>query len=272
METNKTLSFAVVGHPVAHSQSPRIHQEFAKQFGIQLEYARLDVIPGDFALRATHFFQQGGTGLNVTLPHKVTAWEWIDLPSERAKRAGAVNTIGKNPTGETWGDNTDGAGMLNDLVNNHSIELRNKAILILGAGGAAKGVAFALATQRPKQIAIANRTISRAKDLAELLRNQVQTLALNFDETTKNRWDLIVNATSAGTTKSNLLIPPGAISPATVAYDLQYGDAAKPFVSWATNAGAKEALTGWGMLVEQAALSFELWHGATPNTKLLLEP
>lgn len=258
----------MVGHPVSHSQSPRIHREFGQQFGLDIHYGLLDVDETEFDTAVREFFLKGGLGLNVTVPHKERAARWVGQCSELAAQANSVNTIGLNNDGTSWGDNTDGPGLVTDLTQNHHISLKNKNLLILGAGGAARGVLPSLVDQAPQQMGIYNRSEEKAVALTQGYKKGVNVMTLETLEDTS--WDLIINATSAGLTGNTPSIPESIFAGHTVVYDLQYGPASRPFLDWATQMGVAQTLDGWGMLVEQAALAFYLWHGLSPSTHALL--
>ena len=258
--------YAVFGHPVLHSLSPKIHQAFAKQSGIALEYLAIECAPGDFAGTLSSFARGGGEGGNVTLPHKQRAAELCTLLSARAKRAGAVNTLIKHGNG--WlGDNTDGAGLVRDLTNRHGLDLRGRRTLMLGAGGASRGVAPALLDAGIGELYIINRDTQKADALVDLLGEPGRVHSRYFDGLASlGEFELILNATSATRHGSLPALPMGLVGPRTAAVDLSYGEAAIPFLAWARAARAAQAIDGLGMLVEQAAESFFLWHGVRPDT------
>lgn len=258
--------YAVFGHPVLHSLSPKIHQAFAKQSGIAMDYLAIECAPGDFSGTLSSFARSGGDGGNVTLPHKQRAAELCNLLSARAKRAGAVNTLIKHGTG--WlGDNTDGAGLVRDLTGRHGLDLRGRRTLMLGAGGAARGVAPALLDAGIGDLFVVNRDPQKADALADLLGEPERVHSRYFDDIeTLGEFELIINATSATRHGSLPTLPMSLVGPRTAAVDLSYGEAAIPFLAWARAAGAREAIDGLGMLIEQAAESFFLWHGVRPDT------
>ncbi|MEQ1513189.1 MAG: shikimate dehydrogenase [Lysobacteraceae bacterium] len=258
--------YAVFGHPVLHSLSPKIHQAFAKQSGIAIEYIAIECAPGDFAGTLSSFARSGGEGGNVTLPHKQRAAELCNLLSARAKRAGAVNTLIKHGNG--WlGDNTDGAGLVRDLTGRHGLDLRGRRTLMIGAGGAARGIAPALLDAGIGDLFVVNRDSSKADALIDLLGEPERVHSRYFDDIkTLGEFELIVNATSASRHGSLPMLPMSLVGPRTVAVDLSYGEAAIPFLAWARAAHALQAIDGLGMLVEQAAESFFLWHGVRPDT------
>jgi shikimate dehydrogenase len=261
-----TPRYAVIGHPVAHSLSPRIHAAFGRQTGIALEYVALDAAPDAFDAVLADFAAQGGRGANVTLPHKVRAAAICNQLSERARRAGAVNTLVRTATG--WdGDNTDGAGLVRDLTERHALDLRSRRTLLLGAGGAARGVAPALLDAGIGDLFIVNRTAQRADALADALGEPGRVHPRYFNDLGAiGAFDLIVNATSAARGAEQLLLPGSLIAPRCDVVDLSYGEVAIPFLAWARASGARATIDGLGMLVEQAAESFERWHGVRPET------
>ena len=258
--------YAVFGHPVLHSLSPKIHQAFARQSGIALDYVAIECAPGDFDGTLSSFARSGGDGANVTLPHKQRAAELCNLLSARAKRAGAVNTLIKHGSG--WlGDNTDGAGLVRDLTGRHGLDLRGRRTLLLGAGGAARGVAPALLDAAIGELTIVNRDAQKADALVDLLGMPGRVHSRYFDDlATLGEFELIVNATSATRHGSLPKLPMSLVGPRTAAVDLSYGEAAIAFLAWARAAHAHHAIDGLGMLVEQAAESFFLWHGVRPDT------
>lgn len=258
--------YAVFGHPVLHSLSPKIHKAFGQQTGVALDYVAIECAPGDFDGTLSSFMRSGGAGGNVTLPHKQRAAELCNLLSARAKRAGAVNTLIRHGTG--WlGDNTDGAGLVRDLTGRHGIDLRTRRVLMLGAGGAARGVAPSLLDAGIGEMVIVNRDPQKADALADLLGDPEHAHSRYFDDLgALGEFDMIINATSATRHGSLPTLPMSMVGPRTVAIDLSYGEAAIPFLAWARAAHAQHVVDGLGMLVEQAAESFFLWHGVRPDT------
>jgi len=266
-----TDRYAVVGYPVRHSWSPFIHGLFAKQTGQSLTYTRMEVAPEHLQAEVAAFFESGGKGLNITVPHKQAACLLTRYRTPRAEIAGAVNTIAAQETG-LLGDNTDGAGLVTDLTRNLSLALDNTRILLLGAGGAARGVLGPLLGESPEYLEIANRDGNRAVQLAKEFAPLGDIAGSGFDAiSTGKTFDLVLNATSASLQDSVPPIPPSVIGPTTLCYDMAYGKGDTAFTRWAKNAGAGRAETGWGMLVEQAAESFFLWRGVKPDTKPVLE-
>ena len=263
--------YGVMGYPVAHSRSPVIHQLFAQQTGQELRYELLRVAPEKLEEAVRQFQRTGGKGLNITVPHKRAIFRLVDHLSERASAAGAVNTLTFRDN-EIYGDNTDGIGLLRDLVVNLGLHLEGANILILGAGGATRGIVGPLLEMQPRIVCIANRTLSRAEDLAERFSARGAVRACSFDDIPLTEpYDLVINATSAIHGGEVPPYPEGAISQITFCYDLSYSLHPTPFCTWALEHGAAQAVMGWGMLVEQAAESFHIWRGVRPNTKPVLK-
>lgn len=258
--------YAVFGHPVAHSLSPRIHAAFGRQAGVSVDYAIIDATAADFDVALDEFARRGGAGANVTLPLKQSAYALCSDTTERARRAGAVNTLVRN--GDAWhGDNTDGAGLVRDLTGRHALDLRARRTLLLGAGGAARGVAPALLDAGIGDLFIVNRTPERADALVDALGQPGRVHARYLDDLPAlGEFDLIVNATSAAREGTLPRLPSSLVGRRTAAVDLSYGEAAIPFLAWARANGCHDAVDGLGMLVEQAAESFARWHGVMPDT------
>ncbi len=261
-----TARYAVFGHPVAHSLSPRIQAAFARQTGIAMDYRAIDAAPEDFTAAFAAFAAGGGQGANITLPHKERAVSLCTTLSDRALRAGAVNTILRSEAG--WhGDNTDGIGLVHDLTERRRIDLRGRRVLMLGAGGAARGVAPALLDAGIAELWIVNRTTEKAEALANAQGDPARVHTRYWtDLANLGAFDMIVNATSAGRGDGGLTLPFSLASPRSLAVDLSYGEAAISFLAWAGAARCEYIVDGLGMLVEQAAESFELWHGVRPHT------
>lgn len=262
--------YAVVGHPVAHSLSPFIHSLFARQTGQSLVYRLMDVAPEQFIERVREFFATGGRGVNITVPHKTRAMTLASELTERARLAGAVNTLAARHDGTLLGDNTDGAGLVQDLSVNLGVQLKQRDILLIGAGGAARGVIAPLLAREPRRIAIANRTAERAAALAAVFAGLGAVEGGGFGALGGQAFDLIINATSASLTGELPAVPAAAFGPDTFCYDMAYGRGDTPFVRWARELGCRHAVPGWGMLVEQAAESFRLWRGVRPLTAPVL--
>jgi len=256
-----------MGNPVAHSKSPRIHALFAQQVGHGIEYTAIQVDPGGLAQAVDQFRANGGRGLNITVPFKLEARRLAGRLSARAELAGAVNTLRFESDGTLYGDNTDGAGLVRDITGNLGVTLAGKTILLLGAGGAARGVLGPLLEQRPGRITIANRTVSRAKELAEIFMGQDGIEVCGFDDLAGRCFDIVINATSASLHDEMPPLPAELFSADALAYDLMYADAPTVFLRWAGGHGASRLADGLGMLVEQAAESFFIWRGVRPDTK-----
>ncbi len=263
-------NYAVMGNPVAHSKSPLIHQAFAEQTGQSIHYQAIHVPEGQFEEAVNQFRTMGGKGLNVTVPYKEEAFNLCDHLSSRATVAKAVNTIIFSADGGIIGDNTDGVGITVDLMKN-KISLRDRRVLILGAGGAVRGVMGPLCDQRPADIMIANRTVSKAEELVEHFQEESIT-ACGLDELESlGSFDVIINGTSSGLKGELPLLPPSIISTETCCYDMVYGDTETVFYQWAREQGARVTLDGLGMLVEQAAEAFYIWRGVKPKTGQVID-
>lgn len=260
--------YAVFGHPVGHSRSPWIHARFAGLTGQSLSYEARDVPPGGFDAALADFLAEGGRGLNITLPHKLAAYAAAARLTPRARRAGAVNTLAVEAAG-LLGDNTDGAGLLRDLQANLGIRVAGRRVLLLGAGGAARGALPALLDARPCELLVANRSAAKAVALAAEFAADGPVSGGGL-EAAAGPYDLVVNATSASLAGEVPALPGEAIGPATFCYDLAYGKGATAFVRWAGELGAAGVADGIGMLVEQAAASFALWRGVRPPTAPVL--
>jgi shikimate dehydrogenase len=261
-----TDHYAVFGDPIKHSKSPRIHSLFAQQTQQDLDYVAQQVPAETFVTVANDFFANGGKGLNCTVPLKELAWQYADQLTERARLAKAVNTLAKQADGSILGDNTDGIGLVNDLISNHQIQLAGKRILILGAGGATRGIILPLLDCQPAQISIANRTVSKADALVADFAAQGRLTALGFEALAGQQFDLVLNATSASLSDQLPPLPADLLAANACCYDLAYGNLPTTFVKWALAHGAAQSLDGLGMLVEQAAEAFFIWRGVRPAT------
>jgi shikimate dehydrogenase len=261
--------YAVLGQPVAHSLSPRIHALFAEQTGAALEYLAIETAPDALAGTLSRLHDEAYAGLNLTLPHKIAAVARCESLSERAQMAGSVNTLVRTNSG--WqGDNTDGAGLVSDLQKNLGLDLAGKRILLLGAGGAARGVLRPLLDEAPAELVIAGRTPWKPEALAAEFKSFKTIRPCTFLALKGDRFDLVINATSAGHSGAVPALPPLLFKPNAVAYDLSYGKAAVPFLARAEALGAARTFDGLGMLVEQAAEAFALWRGVKPETASVL--
>jgi len=259
--------FAVIGNPVAHSLSPDIHQAFARQFGIRLSYEKILAEPDTFQQVVERFFADGGKGLNITTPFKSLAVECIDKCSLMAKASNSVNTIYKNDDGELVGETTDGRGWLTD-IRRLKIQLQDKNILVIGAGGAARILINTLLEESIQSLHVCNRTVERAQQLV----NSQKLSASGLDGIPETCWDLIVNTLSGGWHGQYPKIM-ATVTDTTYAYDLNYGEGAQSFRQWfLDNGGVQDKFNGgWGMLVEQAAESFNYWWNLRPVTDELIE-
>lgn len=270
-----TDKYAVVGYPISHSLSPEIHRLFATETNQDIEYQALAIEPEQFESRLLEIIESGFKGINVTVPFKERAWAVTDKPSPRARDAAAVNTLVFQEDNLIAGDNTDGIGLTRDMVNNHKILIQHRKILILGAGGAVRGVLGPLLAQKPELIVIANRTIEKAEKLADQFsaeyKNASEILTSSYEDLGNRQFNLIINGTSAGLNNEIPPVPESVLDINTVCYDMMY-NIEKPtaFVQWAIDRGALRQYDGLGMLVEQAAESFFIWRGLRPDTAKVL--
>jgi shikimate dehydrogenase len=258
--------YAVIGNPIKHSRSPEIHAAFARQTDEAIEYGRILGSLEDFAGDVRRFLAEGGRGLNVTVPFKEKAWRLANELSPRAHTAGAVNTLIRLEDNSLRGDNTDGAGLVRDLTVNQGFRLLGKRILMLGAGGAVRGVMRPLLEQQPRRVIIANRTAVKAYSLATGLSQYGPVAGCGFDELEGMQFDLIVNGTAAGLSGEVPAIPGDILAKGGWCYDMLYSREATAFQCWGREHQAARSLDGLGMLVEQAAESFNLWRGILPET------
>lgn len=264
--------YAVFGNPVAHSRSPQIHAAFAAATGEDIEYDRVLVPAGGFRETARQFLANGGRGMNVTVPCKEDAFAFADHLSPRAQRAGAVNTLTVNRDNTVLGDNTDGQGLLADLSSNLKWPLSGQRILLLGAGGAARGVLEPLLAQAPAALVIGNRTVAKAQTLAQSFNDLGSIQASSYKDLDQQKpFDLIINATSASLSGELPPLPDTTVTGNSHCYDMLYSAEPTIFLDWATSRGVKQLADGLGMLVEQAAASFFLWRGKRPPTKPVIE-
>jgi shikimate dehydrogenase len=265
--------FAVFGHPVSHSLSPAIHQAFAQQLGLEIEYKKIDPGPDGFQAALTAFREQGGRGASVTLPFKQEAMQLASVYAPAAQASGAANTLWWNNAGELMADNTDGLGLVWDLQQRLSVVLKGARILLVGAGGAAAGILPSLLVEHPKTVYVANRTVEKAEELvarqAPVFSNALEAVSLEAGY--QQPLDLIIQATSLGHKGSVVALPESAFGPNTFCYDLSYGHAAQPFLEWAAERGMLYRADGIGMLVAQAAQQCERWHSKTPDLRKTLQ-
>ena len=265
--------YAVVGNPISHSKSPRIHSLFASETGEPVEYTAIQAPLDDFAGTVRQFFERGGKGLNVTVPFKEDAWKLADRRTERAENAGAANTLYLDDEGRLTADNTDGCGIVRDLVVNHGVVLGQARILVLGAGGAVRGVLGPILAEHPAAITIANRTVAKADALVNLFKPVAGETALSACgfEQPREPFDVIINGTSASLQGDLPPLSPEVLGEQTVVYDMMYSLQTTTFNPWALEQGAQIVHDGLGMLVEQAAESFRIWRGISPATRPVIE-
>lgn len=265
--------YAVVGNPISHSKSPRIHSLFASQTGEPVEYTAIQAPLDDLAGTVHQFFGRGGQGLNVTVPFKEKAWTLADHRTPRAEKAGAANTLYLDQNDALVADNTDGVGIVRDLKHNHGVELKGARILVLGAGGAVRGVLGPILAEQPASLTIANRTVARAEALVRLFADEAgstRLAACGFDQPDQV-FDIVINGTSASLKGDLPPISARVLGPNTVVYDMMYSLQTTTFNQWALDQGAQRVFDGLGMLVEQAAESFYIWRGVRPETAPVIE-
>ena len=263
--------YAVFGNPVAQSKSPEIHASFAAQTQQSLTYTKQLVAEDGFAAAATEFFEGGGKGLNITVPFKLDAFNFAKQLTPRAERAGAVNTLAMQADGTLLGDTTDGVGMVADIVDNLGWSIRGKRVLVLGAGGAVRGVLEPLLEQQPQQLVIANRTLAKALQLVRVFKGLGKVQACGFDDLPGMEFDLVINGTSASLSGDLPPLPDDLLAAGACCYDMMYGEEPTVFLQWAQSHGAGQWADGLGMLVCQAAESFSIWRGVKPDTKSVIE-
>lgn len=258
--------YAVFGSPIKHSKSPHIHQLFADQTGQDLIYTAQEVGADDFSSAVNDFFAGGGKGLNCTLPLKELAWNFAEVKTGRAEISRAVNTLAMQADRRIFGDNTDGCGLVRDLTVNHGITLNGAKVLILGAGGAGRGIIAPILEYNPKLMVVANRTPEKAIQLASEFHKLGEISGCGFGDIPDKPFDLIINATSASLTGELPPLPSGLLTEKGCCYDLAYGNQPTAFVRWGIENNARKSLDGLGMLVEQAAEAFFIWRGIRPET------
>ena len=261
--------YAVMGNPINHSKSPQIHSAFAEQTEQDLIYSAILVPLKKFKKEADNFFRNG-RGLNVTVPFKEDAWQYADTYSSRALRAGAVTTLIKKEDGSIHADNTDGIGMVRDITFNNGCAIKGKRVLVLGAGGAVRGILEPVLEEKPLEVILANRTVSKAQALAQDFSDIGKITGCGFDQI-EGQFDLIINGTSASLSGDLPPIPDSVIHDHTTCYDMMYGPETTVFNQWAADLNAGATLDGLGMLVEQAAESFIAWRGVRPASAPVME-
>ncbi len=272
MKQSKSMTdqYAVLGNPVGHSKSPIIHTHFAHATAQDLAYSAIEPPLGDFAKTVDAFRARGGKGINVTVPYKLDAFAYADHVTDRARLAGAVNAL-KFDDGLAYGDNFDGIGLVRDIIHNLSIPIKDKQVLILGAGGAVRGILEPLLAELPESMFIANRDVEKARALETLFAPIGPVQSGGYDAIITAGYDIIINATSASLSHTYLSLPPALFRGASLAYDLSYGKGLTPFLARAKAEGAAHLADGVGMLVEQAAETFAWWRGIIPETRAAIE-
>lgn len=268
--TNTTDRYAVMGNPITHSKSPQIHQQFAKQTSEELSYEKIKVETENFSTDVKNFQLDHGKGLNITVPLKEEAYKLATELTERARRAGAVNTLILNAKNNYIGDNTDGIGLVRDLTQNYDISLMGKDILILGAGGAVRGILDPFIQQQPARIVIANRTLKRAQDLAKDFSDIANIEVFEYEKLAGQKFDIIINGTSASLSGELPPLPDNLLKNNSTTYDMMYGKEDTPFMTWSKENNATHVFDGLGMLVEQAAESFYCWRKIRPETESVI--
>ena len=262
--------YAVMGNPISHSLSPQIHKQFAEQTDQNLIYQAIESPLDKFSEMVEQFRSAGGRGLNVTVPFKQQAWEISDQRTEVDERAGAVNTLWFDDQGLIQSDNTDGRGLVRDIMINHDQMILGKRILILGAGGAVRGVLEPLMNEKPESFVIANRTVSRAEELADLFADLGNISSASYPDLKSSSFDMIINGTSASLQGELPPLPDNILARNGVCYDMMYSKTPTPFVKWGQDCGATLSVDGLGMLIEQAAESFFIWRGVRPETNSII--
>lgn len=269
--TDSVDRYVVFGNPIKHSRSPQIHAAFAEQTGQRLSYRAQFVELGGFAAVAREFFAGGGKGCNITVPFKLDACAFADELSGRARRAGAVNTLARQSDGSIYGDNTDGVGLVRDIEHNLIWEIHDRRVLVVGAGGAVRGILEPLLRRHPGLLLIVNRTVEKAQQLAREFADLGDVRACRFDGLIGNQFDLVINATSTGLRGETLPLPSNLLADGCCCYDMSYGAEPTPFMRWAACEAAWAVADGLGMLVEQAAESFCIWRGVRPQTRPVID-
>lgn len=269
---NKLSQYAVFGNPIKHSKSPALHMAFAEQTDQLINYEAMQVPLNEFKQAADRFFNEGGKGLNITVPFKEDAFHYATNLTNRAEQAGAVNTLIAHTDGSTLGDNTDGVGMVTDITQNLNWAIKDKKVLVLGAGGAVRGVLGPLIDKRPESIVIANRTLSKAEVLADYFKGFFEAIsACAYEDLADQGFDLIINGTSASLNNDLPPLPDGLSNNGCACYDMMYAKSLTPFLLWAKDQGVEKLSDGLGMLVCQGAESFYQWRGLKPDTKPVID-
>ncbi len=271
MSMSRPDQYAVMGNPIGHSKSPLIHSMFAEQTGQELEYSAILVELKMLNDAVREFQEKGGKGLNITVPFKRDAWRLVDERSECAELAGAVNTIVCREDGSLYGDNTDGVGMVRDIRDNLGIAIEGKKVVLLGAGGAVRGVLGPLLQERPGEVVIANRSPERAQELADAFEDYGEVESSSFDDLDGSRYDILINGTSASLQGELPPLPDGILAKGAFCYDMMYAAEPTAFMRWAEDEGCDRSSDGLGMLVEQAAESFNIWRGLRPQTTAVIK-
>jgi len=262
--------YAVMGNPVDHSLSPDIHTMFARQFRMALDYRRIQVDAGGFEQAVDSFRAGGGQGVNVTVPFKLEAWQLADHRTERAEIAGAANTLSFRED-RIYADNTDGVGLCRDITQNFGFPITDSAVLVVGAGGAVRGVLGPLLAEHPRELTIANRTVDKADALVEVFNRHGNIRSCGFEQLEDRRFDLVINGTSASMQGELPPLPDRLFNDDALVYDMMYGAERTAFLRWAAARNAAHVLDGLGMLVEQAAESFHVWHDKRPDTAPVID-
>lgn len=263
-------NYAIIGHPIGHSKSPLLHSLFAKQTGEQIRYELIDSPLDAFAKSLNTFRHAGGKGCNVTVPFKQQAWQLADESSDHANLAKAANTLWFTDDGLIHATNTDGIGLIRDITQNQHYDLQNRRVLLLGAGGAARGAIKCLLDQQPELLMVANRTVEKAHILESIFKPYGNIKGCGFAELNGEQFDLVINATSANLSNQKLTLPEKLFTKNGWAYDMMYSATPTLFLQWAKRHGATRCVDGLGMLVEQGAESFYIWRGLRPETKPIL--
>jgi len=263
------MLLGVLGNPIEHSRSPEIHAAFARQLNIEVEFRKILVPPDGFDRAACNFLDEGSKGFNITLPHKGDGYLFVDELSDEARQAKAVNTVVTQASGKLKGHNTDGLGLLADLEKNKEWNLRGKRILVIGAGGAVRGVLSGLVNAHPESVSIYNRTQKKAEQIVQDF--ELDKLRAIGAEDLDEPYDIVISGSSAGLHDSNITLPSEIIGPETLCYDMIYAKSMTAFQCWCTEQKCKAAYDGLGMLVEQAALAFTLWTGRAVLTDVVID-